>query len=535
MCKFASRSAPSIWRRRPSKAIRAPITGTRSASLGTGPAVSRKRWLHCKRDQTVVENAGAQSVPGWATAISAGPANESGQNLTFLVTNDSNALFAEQPAISPSGSLSYTPADDATGTVTVTVQLMDNGGVANGGVDTSPAQTFLIVIGGGSPFVANPITDLTVNEDAAAQLNHADLNAVFEDSDNLDTELVYTISVNTGSGLVTAVIEANDTLDLSFVTDQNEVAQITLRATDPGDLFIEDTFAVTVNPVNDAQSFTEGSDEAVLEDAGSRSVPNWATAIRSGPGNESSQGVSFLVTNDNNALFSLQPAISATGTLSYAPAANAHGSATVTVQLEDDGGLSNGGVDTSASATFVITVSSVNDAPSFIKGPDQVVPEDAGAQSVPGWATAISAGPANESTQNVTFLVTNNNNALFAVQPAVSAIGTLSYTPGSNARGSATVTVQLADNGGSSNGGMDASTTETFTISVGGSSPRVTNSISDLVVNVAAKFPETPRERSPVTVKFPILGAVICPAPIAAAVNLLIGLATFTIAPEPIT
>ena len=50
-------------------------------------------------------------------------------------------------------------------------------------------------------------------------------------------------------------------------------------------------------------------------------------------------------------------------------------------------------------APVTITVNPVNDAPSFTKGADQTVNEDAGAQSVTGWATAISSGPANESAR----------------------------------------------------------------------------------------------------------------------------------------
>ncbi|MCB1569855.1 MAG: hypothetical protein KDI72_02050, partial [Xanthomonadales bacterium] len=52
----------------------------------------------------------------------------------------------------------------------------------------------------------------------------------------------------------------------------------------------------------------------------------------------------------------------------------------------------------------------VNDAPSFTAGPDQTVLEDAGPQTVNPWATAISAGPPNESGQVVTFNVTGNTN-----------------------------------------------------------------------------------------------------------------------------
>src|SRR5439155_24777180 len=101
--------------------------------------------------------------------------------------------------------------------------------------------------------------------------------------------------------------------------------------------------------------------------------------------------------------------------------------------LKDDGGIANGGQDTSAPQTFTITVNPVNDAPSFTKGPDQSVAVNAGAQTVTNWATNISPGPGNESGQTVTFQVTGNtNNALFSAQPAISSSGTLTYTPATN-------------------------------------------------------------------------------------------------------
>jgi len=62
-----------------------------------------------------------------------GGTNESGQTLTFTVTNNNNALFSVQPVIDASGNLSYTPAIDANGSATVDVILTDDGGTANGG------------------------------------------------------------------------------------------------------------------------------------------------------------------------------------------------------------------------------------------------------------------------------------------------------------------------------------------------------------------------------------------------------------------
>ena len=116
--------------------------------------------------------------------------------------------------------------------------------------------------------------------------------------------------------------------------------------------------------------------------------------------------------------------------LTYTPAANANGSATITLVLKDDGGTANGGVDTSAPQSFTIVVNAINDAPSFTAGPNQTVNEDAGPQTVNSWATGVSAGPANESGQTLTFNIAGNtNSALFSAGPAISSAGVLTYPP----------------------------------------------------------------------------------------------------------
>jgi hypothetical protein len=159
--------------------------------------------------------------------------------------------------------------------------------------------------------------------------------------------------------------------------------------------------------------------------------------------------------------------------LTYTPTANANGTATITIDLQDNGGTTNGGDDTSDPQSFTITVTPVNDAPSFTKANgDKTVDEGDPAQSFPGWATAMSAGPADESGQTLTFSVTNTNNALFSVQPAVSAAGELTFTPAAGPNGTATVTVRLTDNGGTDNGGVDYSE-QTFTVTVNNVPPTI--------------------------------------------------------------
>src|SRR5262249_52852267 len=87
---------------------------------------------------------GAQTLNDFATGISAGPTAESGQTVSFQVSNDNPSAFTVQPEISETGVLSFTPDSSSAGmAANVTVVAKDNGG---GGSDTSAPQTFTIMI-----------------------------------------------------------------------------------------------------------------------------------------------------------------------------------------------------------------------------------------------------------------------------------------------------------------------------------------------------------------------------------------------------
>lgn len=109
----------------------------------------------------------------------------------------------------------------------------------------------------------------------------------------------------------------------------------------------------------------------------------------------------------------------------------------------------------------------INDAPSFVAVSPPEVNEDAGAQSLTGWASAISPGPANEAAQSVSFEVSSvTNPALFAVAPSVSSTGALTYTLAANANGASGFLVRVVDDGGTANGGIHASASQVFVLSV---------------------------------------------------------------------
>src|SRR5262249_11216702 len=151
--------------------------------------------------------------------------------------------------------------------------------------------------------------------------------------------------------------------------------------------------------------------------------------------------------------------------MTYTPTPGSSGSDTLTITTDDEGNTGVGGPLSDTDAVEV-TVQSVNQAPFFIKGPDQTVNDDAGPQVVPNCATGISAGPPSESAQELTFIVNNINPALFATPPSISSVGPLTYTPAPNANGAATITIVLKDTGGTANGGVDTSPPQTFIITV---------------------------------------------------------------------
>ena len=116
--------------------------------------------------------------------------------------------------------------------------------------------------------------------------------------------------------------------------------------------------------------------------------------------------------------------------VTYTPAADWSGTDSFTYTVADG----NTGTDT---ATVNVTVVAQNDAPSFTTLGNRTVLEDAGPQTVVGFASG-SAGPSDESAQVLTYLIdSNSNSALFVVQPAISSSGDLTFTSAPNTNGSA--------------------------------------------------------------------------------------------------
>ncbi|HYT89992.1 MAG TPA: DUF4214 domain-containing protein, partial [Gemmataceae bacterium] len=287
--------------------------------------------------------------------------------------------------------------------------------------------------------------------------------------------LNFIVTGNSNPGLFAAGPTFDAAGDLFFTpaANANGVASIFVVLHDNGgtvnggnDTSAQVVFTIAVTPVNDQPSFTAGPNVGVFEDSGAYAAP-WASNISTGPANENNEVVTFQVVGDSNpALFAAPPFVDQAGNLFFTPAANANGSAVITVQMLDDGGTANGGANLTAPQTFTIFVVPVNDAPSFTPGPTVSVLQSGGPQTFPGWATDLLAGPPDEAGQGLSFVVLGNSNPAVIANVTLDAAGNLTVTPAAGAVGSAVITVALKDNGDTANGGVDTSAPVSFTVTI---------------------------------------------------------------------
>jgi CSLREA domain-containing protein len=372
------------------------------------------------------------------------------------------------------------------GGLTLTHALLTNSTALDAGSNTlakDPTNPLLTDQRGAGRIADSLDPDSLAVVDIGAFEFHQSLEDITNKTTNEDTPINVTFGLGDNGPAVTSVtaFSSNQVVvpDVSLVlsgsggarsllitpiANQSGLTMITVTVNLSGGGTLVETFTLTVTPVNDRPSFFLFGAPVVFEDAGTQNV-NLVTNINPGP-LEEAQSVSFEVSvKTNSGLFLATPTVSSAGTLTYTTAPNAFGDSILTVVMKDNGGTANGGVDTSIEQGFTISVTPINDAPTFTKGADQTVNEDAGFQFVNNWATNVSQG-ANEFN-GFSFQITNNTNSgLFSSQPLISTSGSLTYSPAFNASGSADITIVLKDTGGTTNGGVDTSAPQTFTITV---------------------------------------------------------------------
>src|SRR5262249_10282917 len=133
--------------------------------------VNQRPTLDPISDVVTNEDSGTQTID--LTGITRGPPSESSQTLTITATSSDPSIIPD-PTIAytnsnTSGTLTFTPMPDAFGTSVVTVIVHDNGGIANGAVD-SFTNTFTVILNPvNDPPTLDPIGNVGINENAGQQ------------------------------------------------------------------------------------------------------------------------------------------------------------------------------------------------------------------------------------------------------------------------------------------------------------------------------------------------------------------------------
>ena len=393
-----------------------------------------------------------------AKTITLSGTDEDGDNLAFFIVSAPNhgtlgpmgvATCTGTAPKTCSANVTYTPDNTYNGFDIFSFKASD------GTSDSNPAPVSILV---------DPVNDTPVATDETKTMSEdgdplsIDFGALLSDVETSDANLTYDITDPDpakgslgGEGSTrnfTPAANFNGTVNIDYTLADRGDPDNCSAANPPcaaAKISDQKTVTVTVDAVNDAPSFTRGPDQTKDEDAGAQSIPDWATAISAGP-NESGQTVDFQLTNDNNGLFAAggQPSVAPNGTLTYTPADNANGTATVSVKLHDDGDTANGEVDQSAEQTFTINVGAVNDAP--VAKPDTTTADEDTKLVIPSSALVDNddEGAANESSQTLT--VTEVYDGAHGTV-SLGSDGNITFTPEANFNGDATFTYLVCDNG----------------------------------------------------------------------------------------
>src|SRR5438034_1240946 len=120
---------------------------------------------------TILEDSGLQTVN--LSGLNPGPSNESTQTLTITATSDNPSLIPD-PTVNytnpaAGGNLTFAPVANQFGSATITVVVQDNGGSANGGIDSLTNSLTITVLSVNDAPTMTGLTNLTILEDSFFQ------------------------------------------------------------------------------------------------------------------------------------------------------------------------------------------------------------------------------------------------------------------------------------------------------------------------------------------------------------------------------
>ncbi len=284
-------------------------------------------------------------------------------------------------------------------------------------------------------------SDVEVDEDAGTQSLSNWASNITDGNSGVEHTITIEISTNNNdlfSSLPT--INTDGLLEFTSAANKNGVAtvSVTMKDDGPGDAPNDNTadvvtFTITITAVNDPPTITLGSDIEINEDAGAQSFSSWASNIDDGDDDEN-QTLNIVLTPDNSSLFDGGLTLNTDGRLQFTPAANAHGMATITVAISDNGSATPPNDNQADNQTFQIKINPVNDKPVISNGQAQEVAEDNPLTIALSSLTVVD--PDNTFPDDFNLTVQSGTNYTFSGQ---------TITPSENFSGTLTVPVTVSD------------------------------------------------------------------------------------------
>ncbi len=285
------------------------------------------------------------------------------QNLTVSAGSSDESVATVDLSYTPNeetGTLTVTPVAGGTSTISVTVQ--DDGGTANGAMDTKE-MTFVVqvVTGINNKPVMDDIANVSILEDVAMQ--SINLSGIADGDDGTqgltltasssDETIVPAPNVNYSGG-------ATGSLTYQPVTDMFGTVTITVSLKDDGgngndipNQAISKQFSITVEPVNEMPNINAISDLNIQQEFDTLAIKFYNV----NQGDPEIQSISVTATSSDESFieaFASYTDGSTSGEIYLVLNEIKNDSVIVTVTVKDDGGTTNGGVDTKV-ITFKVT------------------------------------------------------------------------------------------------------------------------------------------------------------------------------------
>ncbi|UDY84140.1 tandem-95 repeat protein [Vibrio diabolicus] len=329
------------------------------------------------------------------------------------------------------GKLVFTPAENFHGDAEITYTVTD------GALTDQATVNVTVNAVNDTPVVESNLADQTLAEDFTPY--SIDLNTAFNDVDNADGELSFSVSGNSNI----QVVIVNGIATFTPTADWNGSEILTFTATDPSGESVSQTVNFTVAPVADIVA-----DKATV-------VEDTATIIKV-LGNDTFEGDDKVVSLDtNNGPANGTVSVNSDGSVTYTPNDNYHGTDSFTYIV------TSGGV--SESTTVNVDVTPVNDAP---------VAKDDTATTQEDTAVTIDVLP-NDADVDGDKLSIQSASVPEAQGTVEIADGKLVFTPAENFHGDAEITYTVTD------GSLTDQATVNVTVNAVNDTPVVESSIAD--------------------------------------------------------